>query len=242
MERFELVVPAYNEAKNLDSVIRRAVNAAKSSGLSPERFTLVVVQNGSLDDSDKVLQDLSRTSDLGPWFKVVKVPQNRGYGYGLWQGLKATTAEFVGWTHADQQCDPKHGIDAFLTLSKGQENALIKGVRIDRNRKDRFVSRVFEFMARLILGVSVYEMNAQPKVFKRALLKNLKNPPQTFAFDLYVLYNAIKANYTIKTIPVSFPPRIHGMSKWASTFFSRYKTILGMIRYMVELRKQEGRV
>lgn len=241
MDRFELVVPAYNESKNLESVISRAVLAATNAGLRQEEFTLVVVENGSQDDSGAVLERIKK-SNLGPWFRVVQVIKNQGYGNGLWQGLKSTEADIVGWTHADQQCDPKDAIFAFQMLKEKKSRTLIKGVRFDRSRKDRFVSRVFEFMARVILGVKIHEMNAQPKVFRRDLLGSLKNPPMTFAFDLYVLYHAIKAQYTIDTIPVSFPPRVHGVSKWASTFLSRYKTILGMIRYMIQLSRLEGRL
>lgn len=241
MDRFELVVPAYNESKNLESVIGRAVHAATQAGLRPEKFTLIVVENGSQDDSKAVLEHIKKTS-LGPWFRVVEVVKNQGYGNGLWQGLKTTQAEIIGWTHADQQCDPKDAIQAFQMLKDKKSKTLIKGVRFDRSKKDQFVSRVFEFMARLILGVKIHEVNAQPKVFRRDLLKALKNPPLTFAFDLYVLYHAIKAEYTINVIPVSFPPRIHGVSKWASTTLGRYKTILGMIKYMYQLSRVEGRL
>ena len=79
-------------------------------------------------------------------------------------------------------------------------------------------------------------------MFARGLLAKISNPPKTFAFDLYVLYQAEKAGFVTKTIPVEFPPRIHGTSKWAFSFMSRYKTILGMIRYMWQLSLREGRL
>lgn len=242
MLEFELVLPAYNEGKTLPTLIGRAVEAAKTSGYSPERFQLVVVQNGSRDNSSEVLNDL-KTGALGPWFRVVTVEQNQGYGYGLWQGLSSTSAPFVAWSHADMQCDPKDAFTALnLLRSEGGKSAIIKGVRFGRNWKDRFVSRVFEIFAFVLLGLKVYEINAQPKVFPRELLSSLKKPPLTFAFDLYVLYHAAKLGYKTKTVEVLFPPRVHGVSKWASTFLGRYKTILGMIRYMRVLAKDEGRL
>jgi glycosyltransferase involved in cell wall biosynthesis len=242
MKKFELVVPAYNEGQNVEAVIRRAVEAAKAQSLSSDDFSLLVVQNGSTDNSAEVLDKLKAGSELGPWFKIVTVVKNQGYGFGLWQGLKASSSDIVGWSHADQQCDPSDAIKAFrMVESSANKKVLVKGERFERSFKDKFVSRVFELFAKVILGVTVYEMNAQPKVFRRELLATVKNPPMTFAFDLYILYQAAKAQYKLETIPVKFPPRIHGLSKWASNFFSRYKTILGMIRYMLELRKTEGR-
>jgi len=242
MKKFELVVPAYNESKNLAMLIKRASEAAQKENLTPADFQFVIINNGSKDDSKQVLEQLTK-SEYAPWFRVVNVEVNQGYGYGLWQGLKTVTAPIVGWSHADMQCDPADAIKGFKVLSENQGKKLfVKGVRSGRDWKDKFVSRVFELFGRFILGLNVYEINAQPKVFSRELLSFVKNPPNTFAFDLYILYQAQKNGYEIKTIEVLFPPRIHGVSNWASNFFSRYKTILGMINYMLELRNKEGSI
>ena len=239
---FELVVPAYNESKNLRQVIERAIQAAQQQSLTPQDFTLVVVENGSTDDSKAVLEQLSQTN-LGNWFRVVQVFKNQGYGFGIWSGLQQTNAEFVGWTHADQQCDPLDAIKAMRIVQETSgKKLLVKGERCERHPRDKFVSRVFETIARIVLGLKVYEINAQPKVFSKGLLNLLKEPPLTFAFDLYVLYNAKKAGYEFEPLQVRFPPRIHGTSKWAATFFGRYKTILGMIKYMFHLAGREGRI
>lgn len=239
--QFELVVPAYNEAKNLPLLIQKTVEAAKNAGHTPETFQLIIVNNGSVDDSAEVLKQLSKGQD-GPWFRIVLVEKNQGYGFGLWSGLQNTQSQFVGWSHADLQCDPVNAFLALDIVKKYPRQCLVKGVRSGRDKKDIFVSRVFETLARLILGVSVHEMNAQPKVFPHEMLKLLKNPPKTFAFDLYALFNAQKAGYEIQTIPVLFPPRIHGVSNWASHFLLRYKTIWGIIKYMFHLARTEGRL
>ena len=240
MLKFQLVLPCYNESKSLENLIKRAAQAATDAGYTSEEFQLILVENGSKDDSSLIMDELSKT-DLGKWFKKVTVKVNQGYGFGLHQGLLATQAPMVGWSHADQQCDPKDAFRA-LAIASQNKNLIVKGVRFGRNWKDIFVSRVFELIAWLALGLRVYEINAQPKVFSRALLGQLKDPPKTFAFDLYVLYHAKKMGLETKTIEVEFPPRIHGASRWAATFMGRYKTILGMIRYMFVLAKREGRI
>lgn len=242
MRKFELVLPAYNESKNLEILIQRSVQAATEMGIGAEEFGLVIVQNGSKDNSEQVLTEL-KSGPLGKWFRHVSVSTNKGYGFGIMQGLKVTEAEIIGWSHADMQCDPKNALLAYRELSAQQEaKVLIKGTRTGRNWKDWLVSRVFELIASIIFGRAFHEINAQPKVFNRRLLSLMKEPPLTFAFDIYCLYAAKKDNYTIRTIPVTFPPRIHGFSNWSATFFRRYATILGMIRYMAQLAKREGRL
>ena len=242
MLQFELIVPAYNESKNLPLLVQRASDAATKAGLTSNDFQFVIVNNGSKDDSETVLKELS-AGPLAAWFRVVNVIVNQGYGYGVLQGLKSTHAPVIGWSHADMQCDPTDAIKAFKILNSHSNTKLfVKGARSGRDWKDRFVSRVFETFSQTILGLKVYEMNAQPKVFRRILLESMANPPFNFAFDMYVLYQAQKQGYEIQTIPVLYPPRIHGVSNWASNFFSRYKTILNMIKYMFELKNKEGRI
>jgi len=245
MIQFELVLPCYNESNSLEFLISRAKAAAEEAGLKQGEFRLIMVENGSSDHSRQQFKQLAQNEELAPWFQMVPIDQNQGYGFGVYTGLKATVAPVISWSHADQQCDPADAIKAYFQLldyKKQGQRVLIKGIRSGRNWKDRFVSRVFEFMAYLILGVQVHEMNAQPKVFERSLLDRLTNPPKTFAFDLYVLYQAQKAGLELKPISVVFPPRVHGLSNWSAHFFSRYKTIWGIIKYMWKLASSEGRL
>jgi glycosyltransferase involved in cell wall biosynthesis len=238
MRQFDLVVPAYNEGPTAEQLIDRAKAAAESAGYDHQAFQLIVVNNGSTDDTHQHLAALAQ-GPLAAWFQVVTVPQNRGYGHGLWAGLQTTQAKYVGWTHADMQCDPADAFRA-LQIARTRRRTLVKGVRDGRAVADIAVSRTFEGLARLLLGLDAYEINAQPKVMERELLTCFRDPPTSFAFDLYALYQAQKAGYGFKSVDVRFPPRIHGVSKWAASFAGRYRTILAMVRYMLQLRQEEG--
>jgi glycosyltransferase involved in cell wall biosynthesis len=239
MRHFELVLPAYNEGPALIDLVARVVQCARTAGYTPERFQLVLVNNGSTDATADYLQALAN-GPQGPWFRVVHVKHNAGYGAGLQAGLSATAAEYVGWSHADMQCDPADAFAALAVCAAAGKPTVVKGTRRGRAPRDRVVSGVFAATARALLGLTEGEINAQPKVFPRALLPHLEGAPATFAFDLYALYRAKKAGYAIETIPVNFPPRIHGASKWAATFVGRHKTIAKMVQYMWQLRRQQG--
>ena len=238
MKPLSLILPCYNEAKSLPNLVRRAKAAAEEAGLTAAHFQLVLVDNGSSDNTASVLEEL-KASNLAPWLKVVSLPVNQGYGGGIWTGLCATSAPVVGWSHADEQCDPA---DSIRALGEVEPRTIVRGVRSGRDWKDRTMSRVFEKLARLLLGLSVDELNGQPKVFHRELLSEIAAPPKSFAFDLYVLYRAARAGYSLKSIPVFFPPRVHGASRWAHSLLGRSKTIFGMVRYMGRLLITEGRV
>lgn len=240
MIQFELVLPCYNESKSLEVIIRRAIEVAEKEGLSHKDFRLVLVENGSKDNSREVLENLFR-GELANWFRPVMIDKNQGYGNGIFQGLLTTQAPIVGWSHADQQCDPADAIRAWkMVRDSGKSKILVKGIRSGRNWKDILVSRIFDVFATLFLKGRFYEINAQPKVFPRYLISELKDPPKDFTFDVYALFQAKKLGMKFETIPVLFPPRVHGLSHWAGTFMSRHKTILGFIRYMWSLGRKEG--
>lgn len=242
MKTFSLVIPAYNEEKNLSILLDKTIKASRDAGFTESTFELIIVENGSRDKSFEVLTKLISDNIWEKWITVVRVPENRGYGHGIMAGLTKANGDVVGWTHADLQCDPKNAFTAYSLLQE-QSNAqvLIKGCRQGRAWQERLVSRVFETVARLILGLRTGEINAQPKIFPRALLDKMTDPPSTFALDVYLLYVAQKAGYQSLSFNVHFPPRIHGVSHWAANFAGRYKTIWGIILYMWKLARTKGR-
>ncbi len=239
---FELVVPAWNEAASLPALVERVVEAARSAGFKPGGFRLVLVDNGSTDDTVATIARLC-APPLGSWLLPVRVDVNRGYGNGLWVGLRRTTAEVVGWTHADLQCDPGDAFRAFAALrAAGTQQALIKGRRVGRAWRDVAVSRTFESVAAVVLGLRAGEVNAQPKVFARSLLAKFRTPPTGFAFDAYALYVAERAGLRIESIDVRFPPRPHGVSKWAATLPGRARTMAAVVRELRLVARTEGRL
>lgn len=90
---------------------------------------------------------------------------NQGYGGGIYAGLKTTRAPWVGFTHADLQCDPSDAMRAFLDCKKISGPAIVQGKRKNRDLSDWIVSRVFEFCVGVIWGFWAFDLNAQPKVF-----------------------------------------------------------------------------
>ncbi len=235
MKKLSLIIPCYNEAKSLEALTSRAIQCATKRNLTPEQFELVVVDNGSSDGSDAVIDALIK----GPnkrFLHPVRVEKNQGYGFGVYSGLRAATGGTLAWTHADEQCDPEDVFVAWEIQRAKGEKCLVKGRRYERALGDMLFSRGFELVALGLLSQYVHEINAQPKVFDAALMKTATNPPYGFPFDLYMLLKAKEAGFHIESIPVRFPPRRHGESRWASTFRSKFRTIAGMVRFMWDYR------
>jgi glycosyltransferase involved in cell wall biosynthesis len=117
-----IVVPCYNEAGNLPGLIDRFRELiAKRPGVE-----VVLVNNGSTDDSAAVFAVRLRP---GERVRVVNVPVNRGYGFGILSGLREAKGNYLAWTHADRQTDPGDVLAAFdlVRVQKDAGKCFVRG-------------------------------------------------------------------------------------------------------------------
>lgn len=230
--KLSVVVPCYNEAENIPLILKRFSEVVKRKDIE-----VILVDNGSNDDSPQVIQKL-----LSEYFfaKAIRIEVNQGYGYGIVQGLKACTGEFIGWTHADMQTDPADLIKALNIIEKNNsdENLFVKGNRRKRPIFDQFFTTGMSIFETLYMGVRLYDVNAQPNVFSKRFFETWKNPPEDFSLDLYALFMAQKSGLQIERFDVIFPERIHGESHWNNGLSSKWKFIKRTVVFSKKLRKE----
>ncbi|MFC1478497.1 GtrA family protein [Candidatus Margulisiibacteriota bacterium] len=223
-----IIMPCYNESKNLPIIVENL-----KPYTADVDFELILVNNGSTDDTARVLMGLEKNSD--GFLRVVTVENNIGYGHGIMSGLKAARADILAYTHADIQTPPADVIKAYQVLrEKGYDpdKVLVKGYRINRSGDKAFFTRWLARVVEIMLGQKMEDINGQPKLFSRDLLERLSHPPLDFTFDVYVMFIAGLTERKLVTFDVDFGERIHGQSKWAAGFLSKYKTIF---KYLINI-------
>ena len=227
-----IVVPCYNEAKNIPLILKRFDEIINRSDIE-----IILVNNGSTDNSESVLVGLLSQY---PFAQTVKVSVNKGYGYGIIAGLRIAKGQFLGWTHADMQTDPGDTLKALEIIERQNyaPDVFIKGKRLKRPQFDNFFSVFMGLFESVLLGVIVYEINGQPTIFSRAFFDSWKNPPHDFSLDLYAYALAKRRRMRINRIPVYFPPRIHGTSSWNNGLGAKWKLIKRTLGFSWKLRKE----
>lgn len=227
--KLSIVIPCYNESDNLAILIRNL------SKIDKNIFEIILVNNGSTDKTKLVLKSLIEQKSK---YKLVNLEYNIGYGHGIMSGVKETSGDIIAWTHADLQTNPKDIINAFDTYINipNYGNSIIKGKRINRNFFDFFFTYCMGLISSFILNVKVSDINAQPKMFHRNFLNELKNHPNDFSLDLYFLYIAKIKGYKIHEYPVKFEKRIFGKSKGGGTIIGKIKLITRTFKYIFKLK------
>lgn len=228
---FSLVIPCYNEIEGLPQLIERYYQAQKDIN-----FQLVIVDNGSNDGTFNYLQtELTRSKYQ--FIKLVKIDKNIGYGYGIFTGLKNCDADIVGWSHGDLQCAPEDVFKAYsIYLQLNNKKVVVKGQRRSRYWKDLFLSYGLDLYTLFVLFRIFNDMNGQPKLFHRDLLKTFVRPPLGFTFDLYSQNKAYENGYFVHGFRVNYPKREFGLSKWAYSTFAKAKTIKTYFIDIIKIR------
>ena len=227
--KYSLVIPCFNEEKNLPLLIDRCIKI-----LDRNDIQLILVDNGSTDNPKKILLEYEfQHKNLN----VVYIKKNQGYGFGILSGLNEAEGDIIGWTHADLQTDPNDFIKGVGFFKEFGNNIFVKGKRYGRPFSDTIFTIGMSIFESILLRKKLWDINAQPTIFSKNFFHSLKNPPSDFSLDLYFYYKAIQSNLKIYRFPVIFGERMYGISSWNVDFRSKVKFIRRTINYSFKLKK-----
>lgn len=204
MDKLYIVMPAYNEEANIESVVHQWYSILQDKS---EESKLVVADSGSTDKTHDILDALKeKYSNL-----VILSDTGKQHGpkvIALYQYAIDNHADFVFQTDSDGQTNPKE-FDEFWKLRKSYDG--IFGNRIVReDGKDRaFVERVVCILLRMIFGVKIPDANAPFRLMRVSTVKKYLSRletdfplPNIMMTTYYVYYHE---KYCFKEI--TFKPR-----------------------------------
>ena len=98
---FSIVIPVYNEAENIEPMVRE-IQAAFAG--RPETYEVIFVDDASTDDSPAVLQRL--TLETAGVVRSLRHHRNFGQSAAVGSGFRAARGEWIGTLDGDGQNDP----------------------------------------------------------------------------------------------------------------------------------------
>ena len=166
LRRLSIILPAYNEAANIEAAVRSALAAGEKYC---EAVEVVVVDDGSRDDTAHVVAQMSSSDGR---IRLVRHDDNRGYGDALKSGFTAAQMPLVFFTDADNQFDLDE-IGSFVDLIDRVD--VVAGYRI--NRCDPWFRRlnaaVWNYLVRALYYVPVRDIDCAFKLFRREVFDGL---------------------------------------------------------------------
>ena len=134
IDSISIVIPSYNESKNINEICRRTTEVIKK--LNIKKYELIFIENGSKDNSLELLKKINSENKC---VKVISLSRNFGYQSAIAVGLKYSENDYVCVMDGDLQ-DPPEIISKFIDKIKEGYDA-VYGIR--SKRKTSFLNKIF---------------------------------------------------------------------------------------------------
>lgn len=218
-----VIMPAYNEEKNLAVAVRDAVTILKSTVKS---YEIIIVNDGSVDETGAVAEALTKKD---PHIRVFHNRQNKGLGSGLKRGIAAAWMPYVTLYPSDNEMDKHSFRDLLLARKKADLVSAYMANPGARSILRRAVSALFVGFFNTLFRLKLTYFTG-PFIAKTQLLRsvNLASEGVTILAELRV--KLITRGATVIEIPFTFRMRKHGRA----TLFRR-KTFVQTFATLVEL-------
>jgi dolichol-phosphate mannosyltransferase len=215
-----LVLPTYNEAQNLEPMVRAALPQLASTG-RPHR--LLVVDDGSPDGTGEIADRLAaEITEVEVLHRTHKAGIGPAYLAGFDRALSGG-AELL----LEMDCDFSHDpADLPRLIAAAGEADVVLGSRYvpgggvtDWGALRRLVSRGGSIYARLVLGVPVHDLTGGFKCFRREVLQRLplsEVGTDGYGFQIEMTYRAVRAGFRVLEVPILFRDRRVGASKMSA--------------------------
>ena len=201
--------PAYNDAPSLPALIHRTFEVLERH---VDDYEVVVVDDGSYDDTGAVLEQLSR--QFAPRMRVETHPKNRGYGGALRTGFNTATREFVFYTDGDGQYDIGElpGLLALVTPQTG----LVNGYKLERHDPAHriWIGNIYNFCARLLFRIRIRDIDCDYRLIRRDLLEQIHLTCTSGTICVELIRKLELSGCLVAEIGVHHYPRLHGRSQF----------------------------
>ena len=222
--RYTVVIPAFNEAGSLASVV------AAASAL-PGAVEVIVVDDGSTDGTPAVLERVAGELPI----VVHRFPGNRGKGAALRAGITRASAPIVVFQDADLEYAPA-AIEALVQpIERGEADA-VYGSRFLCSRSQatgplhRAGNWLLTWLSNRFTGLRLTDMETGQKAFRREVIQALNLVEERFGIEPEITAKLARAGCQIVEVPVDYAGRSRAAGKkiglrdalWAIVCIVRY--------------------
>jgi glycosyltransferase involved in cell wall biosynthesis len=203
LSSLSIVLPCLDEGPNVVAAVAEAQRAAERFA---ERHEIVVVDDGSADDTRALAAALAARD---PRVVVVAHDVNRGYGAAVRSGIEASSGDWVLLTDGDLQFDLSE-LGCFLPLTRDCE--LVAGYRLDRADPlaRRLAAHAWNLLMRRSFGVGVRDVDCAFKLARGPALRALPLASDGAMISTELLVRAGMAGWRVVETGVHHRPRAAG--------------------------------
>ncbi len=195
-----IVIPAYNEASNLQDLIGQIHDVLGALEL---KYEIIVVDDASSDNTAQVAADAKA--------RVISHPYNMGNGAAVKTGIRGATGEVIVLMDGDGQHKPG---DIPGLLDTAKEYDLVVGARTSKSHAGfhRFVANtIYNWLASYVTKFRIEDLTSGFRaVYSKAALRYLYLLPNTFSYPTTMTMAFLRSGLSVKYVPIEAAPRGKG--------------------------------
>ena len=198
---------------------------------------LIIVDDYSTDGTREFLQTCDLPKLLGGnganTVKLVLHEKNMGKGAGVRTGLEQATGELVLIQDADLEYDPRDYPVLITPILEGHADAVFGNrFHFGPHRVPRFgryvLNRIFSIVCNMLTGISIHDVTACYKVFRRELLVQIHLHSDRFSVETEMTVKLAKLGVRIYEVPIVYHGRTYAEGKkisWKDGWMALYDLV-----------------
>jgi glycosyltransferase involved in cell wall biosynthesis len=200
--------PCYNDAPSIGSLVEAVHEVLRES---VDDFEVVVVDDGSADESVAVLRDVAARL---PNVRIVEHGRNRGYGGALRSGFAAASRDWVFYTDGDGQYDPR---EVKLLIDAAADDVdVVQGYKVHRGDgvARTVIGVVWHQAVAVLFGLPVRDTDCDFRLMRRPAVQALPFESNSGVFPVELVWRLKTAGARFVEVPVHHYARAHGRSQF----------------------------
>jgi glycosyltransferase involved in cell wall biosynthesis len=200
--------PCYNDARTIGDLV---IQADRVLGELTDDYEIIVVNDGSRDESASVLSALSAQV---PRLRIVNHQINRGYGAALRSGFEHATKDLVFYTDGDAQYDVNE-IPILLMLLT-EDTHFVNGMKMTRQDPPHrvFIGNLHRFITRWSFWLPINDVDCDFRLVRRSILDKIRLSSSSGSICVELVKQAQRAGAQFREVSIHHYARRSGVSEF----------------------------
>jgi len=200
--------PCFNDEKTIAPLV---TEAARQLCQLTDDYEILVINDGSRDDSASVLQALESSVDR---FRVITHAANEGYGAALRTGFTHATKELVFYTDGDGQYDVKELPLLLMLLT--DDTDFVNGMKMTRHDPAYrvFFGNLHRFITRWAFWLPIIDVDCDFRLIRRSVLDRVHLTSSSGSICVELVKQSQRAGGRFREVSIHHYPRQFGESEF----------------------------